>query len=451
LAEGRRSPFEWIAGLGIAALFVWYRLDQGLRGFALIWQDSAGYQTSAFWAGIRPPVAPALWFFTGSPRAYVVTQTVIAVLAWCFLAWTVAMAVGHGWRCVLAGAVVLAFASTMPVVLWDRSVLSESLSFSALAMVFATAIWVGRRVTWTRVVALVVAAAALALTRDPLIWMVLGLGLGVVVYSVLYRLVLKVAVLGAALIVVSLVALVGQGEANRNLDNIDHVYFVRIFPYPNRVQWFADHGMPDAARIREYAAGTKPARGEPKVVGLPPNDASVRALVRWLGSGNATRAYLEYVALHPWYVFSEPLREPERTFNNAEGRLSFYAAPDRTDLALLDGVFDPGPVVVALAAVVGIVVTFGRGVWRRRWWQLVAGLGVFGLFEMLVAWHGDGTETTRHGIDGSVTVRLAVVVTLLTAALAPRAPSSARSTEGTGQGSSMLEYAPAVGPEPGRV
>ena len=100
MAEGRRSPFEWIAGFGIAALFAWYRLDQGLRGFALVWQDSAGYQASAFWAGIRPPVAPALWFFTGSPRAYVVTQTIIAVLAWCFLAWTVAMAVGRGWRCV---------------------------------------------------------------------------------------------------------------------------------------------------------------------------------------------------------------------------------------------------------------------------------------------------------------------------------------------------------------
>jgi hypothetical protein len=451
LAEGRRSPFEWIAGLGIAALFAWYRLDQGLRGFALVWQDSAGYQTSAFWAGIRPPVAPALWFFTGSPRAYVVTQTIVAVLAWCFLAWTVALAVGRGWRCVVAGAVVLAFASTMPVVLWDRSVLSESLSFSALAMVFATAIWVGRRVTWPRVAALVVAGTALALVRDSLIWMVLGLGLGVIVYSVVQRSVLKVAVLGAALVFVSAVALIGQAEANRNLDNIAHVYFVRVFPYSDRVQWFADHGMPDAARIREYAARTKPARGEPKVVGLASNDASVRPLLQWLRSGNATRTYLEYVALHPWYALSEPLREPERTFNNADGRLAFYAAADRTDLAALDAVFDPGPVVVALAAVVGIVVAFRRGVWRRRWWQLVAALGVLGLVEMLVAWHGDGTETLRHGIEGSVTVRLAVVVMLATAALASRARSGATSTEEAGQGSSTLGYAPAVGPEPRRV
>jgi hypothetical protein len=451
LAEGRRSPFEWIAGFGIAALFAWYRLDQGLRGIALVWQDSAGYQTSAFWGGIRPPVAPALWFLTGSPRAYVVTQTIIAVLAWCFLGWTVALAVGRGWRCVLAGAVVLAFASTMPVVLWDRSVLSESLSFSALAMVFATAIWVGRRVTWPRVAALVVAAAALALVRDSLIWMVLGLGLGIIVYVVVHRSVLEVGVLGAALIVVSTVALVGQGEANRNVDNIDHVYFVRIFPYPDRVKWFADHGMPDAARIREYAAGAKPARGEPKVVGLASNDPSVRPLLRWLRSGSATRAYLEYVALHPWYVFAEPLREPERTFNNADGRLAFYAAPDRTDLAVLDAVFDPGPIVVALAAAVAVAVAVRRGVGRRRWWQLVAVLGVLGLVEMLVAWHGDGTETLRHGIEGSVAVRLAVVVMLVTAALVPRARARAAATDGDGQGSSMLGYAPAVGPEPGRV
>jgi hypothetical protein len=78
-------------------------------------------------------------------------------------------------------------------------------------------------------------------------------------------------------------------------------------------------------------------------------------------------------------------------------------------------------------------------------------LGVLGLVEMLVAWHGDGTETTRHGIEGSVAVRLAVVVMLATAALAPRAAEGAAGSEGAGQGSSTLGYAPAVGPEPGRV
>ena len=451
MTKGRRSPFEWAAGLAIAALFAWYRLDQGLHSYPLIWQDTYGYKSSAFWAGIRPPVAPALWFFTGSPRAYVVTQTMISVLAWCFLAWTVAMAVGRGWRSVLAGAVVLAFASTMPIVLWDRSVLSESLSFSALATVFATAIWVARRVTWPRVVALVVASAALALVRDSLIWMVLGLGLIVVVYAVTRGSTAKVLALGAALLVVACVALVGQGQANRNVDNIEHVYFVRVFPFADRVRWFADHGMPNAREVLAYAKTAPTPHGEAKVVAIAPNDATVQPLLRWLRSSDATRTYLEYVALHPWLVLSEPLRTPERTFNNAEGRLSFYAAPDRTDLTVLDTVFDPGPVIVVLGVVVAAVVAWRRGVWRRRWWQMVAVLGALGGFEMLVAWHGDGTETMRHGIVGSVTVRLAAVVLLATAVLADRSRVRAAFTRGPGQGPAGPGYAPAVASEPGRV
>jgi hypothetical protein len=451
LADARRSRLEGAAGIGIAALFAWYRLDQGLHGVALVWQDTFGYQESAFWAGIRPPVAPALWWLTGSPRVYVVAQTVVAVLAWCFLAWTVALAVGRAWWRVLAGTVVLAFASTMPIVLWDRSVLSESVSFSALALVFATAIWVARRVTWPRVVALVAASAALALARDSLIWMVLGLALVVIVFAVVRASGRKVIVLGIALLGVSCVALVGQAQANRNLDNIEHVYFVRIFPFADRVEWFADHGMPDAGQVLKYAKATRAAPGEAKVVTVAPNDPTAQALVRWLRSGDATRTYLEYVALHPWYVLTEPLRDPERTFNNAQGNLAFYAAPDRTDLTVLDAVFDPGPLVVVLALVAAVGVAWVRGVWRERWWQMVALLGALGAFEILVAWHGDGTETTRHGIVGSVTVRLAVVVLLTAAALAPRSRVRAAFTRGPGQGSATPGYAPAVASEPGRV
>src|SRR6185503_14851161 len=102
--------------------------------------DSAGYQNSSLWSGVRPPVAPLLWRITGTPTSFIVVQTLIAIAAWCFLAWVAAMVARPGWPRLVSGAAVLAFACSMPVVIWDRSVLSESLSFSALALVFATAI-----------------------------------------------------------------------------------------------------------------------------------------------------------------------------------------------------------------------------------------------------------------------------------------------------------------------
>jgi hypothetical protein len=84
---------------------------------------------------------------------------------------------------------------------------------------------------------------------------------------------------------------------------------------------------------------------------------------------------------------------------------------------------------------------------------MVALLGGLGVLEMLVAWHGDGTETARHGIVGSVSVRLAVVILLTVGALAPGDPNVAvaRTVRDRKQRSAAPGYAPAVISEPGRI
>ena len=271
-------------------------------------------------------------------------------------------------------------------------------------------------------------------------------------YAVVHNAGAKVLVLGVSLIAVSGYAIIGQAAAHRNIDNVSHVLFVRIFPYPDRVAWFADHGMPNRREVLAYAAAAKSEDGQAKVVGIAPDDPTVQPLVRWLRT-DATAVYLEWLALHPGYVLTEPLREPERAFNNALGRISFYAAPDRVDLPIVNSVFDPGPWWVAGAVVVAIAIGIGRGVWRRRWWRMLALLGGLGMLEMLVAWHGDGTETARHGIVGSVAVRLAVVILVVAGALAPTGGnvSGVRTVLRRRQRPVAPGYAPAVVAEPGRI
>lgn len=418
-----RRSFEIAVGIGVAAAFAGNRLWQGLTGVALVWQDTQGYQESALWAGVRPPVAPILWDLTGTPRSYVVVQTLVGIAAWCFLAWTVAMLAKTGWPRLVAGAVVLAFASTTPIILWDRSVLSESLAFSLLALLFATAIRVTQRVTWPRVAALVAASAGFALVRDSLVWMVVGLAVAIAAYAIVRNAGRKAVALGFLLLAVSGFAIVGQAAAHRNTTNVEHVLFARIFPFPERVKWFADHGMPNQAEVLSYAAATKTERGQPRVVGIVANDPTVQPLVRWMRN-DAIGVYLEWLALHPGFVLTEPLREPERAFNNAEGRLDFYAAVDRTDLSVVNTLFDPGPWIVLAATLVAVGIGLVRQVWRERWWRMIALLLGLSVMEILVAWHGDATETTRHGIVGSVSVRLAVVVLIVAGALAPSSPEA---------------------------
>jgi hypothetical protein len=47
-------------------------------------------------------------------------------------------------------------------------------------------------------------------------------------------------------------------------------------------------------------------------------------------------------------------------------------------------------------------------VWTERPWRAVTVLTLVGIVAMLIAWHGDGQEVTRHTVEGAAEVRLGV-------------------------------------------
>lgn len=425
-ATERVAPVAAILGIGA---FAAYKLWQCLVGDPLVWQDSLSYQARAglslfgrgFWAGHRPPVIPLLWRLTGTDTSFVVVQTIVSIVAWSTLAVVVALLARRTWPRLLAGGVVLGFAATTPIVQWDRSVLSESISLSLLALLFATAILWACRVTWPRAAALVAVAAVFAATRDTQIWVIALLAIALGAYAA-WRgtgrrhadhpgCAAHVAWLAVALAVVVLLTGSASAWAHRTESNVVNVFSVRVFPYVDRIDWFADHGMPDADRLRALARAAKRTHGEAPVVGVDTNAPGFAALGRWLHD-HATATYVEWLLTHPGYVMGEPFRRPERTFNNAQGHLTFYAAPDRTDVSPMNTLLYPPWWVVLVAAVAAVA----GAVWQRRWraheWQITALLGVLGVAHMLLAWHGDGMEVTRHAAMGNVQVRLAVLVAL---------------------------------------
>ena len=170
----RRWQWESRVNFVIGGLaFAWFRLWQGTTAPTLIWQDSKNYETigsqalwsSGFWFGGRPPLTPFLWKLTGSPDAFAIAQTGLSVIAWTLLGWTVGCLFPSGWRRLTGYLVILAFATTTPIVLWDRSVLSESLALSGLALLFASALRLAQKPTPRRAGLLVGAAMWCALAR----------------------------------------------------------------------------------------------------------------------------------------------------------------------------------------------------------------------------------------------------------------------------------------------
>jgi hypothetical protein len=413
-----------VAALAGWAAFTAYIFAQALGGPVLVWNDSLVYRRMAsvptwsrnFWAGPRPPLTPLLLKLVGDGGGFLVAEAAIGALSWGVLAWSVGRVVMPGWRRVVATWLILAFASTWPVTLWSRSLLSEQLALSALALVFAACIWTVRQVTWPRIAVTGAACLVFAATRDAEVWTVALLGGSIAIVSAFRlggnrRLLIRVGTLGLCLIAVAAVAAAGALSSHRAKEDIADVLYVRVFPFPSRVAWFSAHGMPEQHPIDTLAKVTpEPADGV-KVV-APPSDRAFVPLHRWMGAQGAA-TYFEWLAAHPVYVLTEPLIRPERAFNYFNGDLSSYGptqSPMRSPLTVL-----MWPPFIGMVGIVSgaTYLSVLSGVWRVRTWRVVLLLTGLGVVAMFIAWHGDGQEVTRHTIEGQVEFRLGLWILAL--------------------------------------
>lgn len=209
-------------------------------------------------------------------------------------------------------------------------------------------------------------------------------------------------------------ALTGWGavSSHRTRENVADVFYVRVFPFPDRVAWFAAHGMPEQNQVERLAGTTQTEPGTAKVVYVSPTDPAFRQLDGWLAT-NGSSTYFLWLLTHPGYVISEPFARPERAFNSAKGDLLFYAAPSNRMESPLTALVWPSVLGLLVLAGVAVIVSVTSRGWRQPVWRMVVILTVIGVFSMLVAWHGDGQEVTRHTVEGYAELRVGVWILIV--------------------------------------
>jgi hypothetical protein len=436
-----------IAGLllGVTVAGV-LRLVYALEAKDFLWFDSDQYInvshhpffSMAFWSGSQPPLVPLMWKLTGTPTGFAVLQSVVAAVAWGFLAWTVWTCLGRRGRAVAGAWVVLAFSLTPYVLQWDASVLSESVSLACVAVIFGSGLWLIRRFTWPRASFLLGACLLFALARDAGVEVVAAIGLGLAAIAAFHALrhhggakacaILAAVVLGTA----GVVGLAGW-HAHRNVLNVENSLYVRVFPYPSMVASFAAQGMPQGKQIDVVArtvaeeqptnlafASPIPSRSTAVVVGPVLTLPYWEPLREWI-TAHGEGAYLDYLVSHPAYVFSAPFRRPSLAFNSPS-TLAYYKILGHDAVPGSSVLFPRRLVVLILGLVAAALLSF-RGIWRRPDVAFLVAMIPLGIFAMAVGWFGDGQEIARHMIEGNVMVRLAVLLLLLWGLLAPAPPS----------------------------
>lgn len=391
------------------------------------WNDTPGYEAVAarplgsldFWAGTRAPGLALAIKVTGDHAELVDLQIVVSIVAWGVLAWTVGRMVGPGWTRWLASGLVLGFACTRPVTQWDRQVLTESFALSFLALGFAAAFWFARRPTWARGAAVVVVAAAWVATRDTHALVVGMAGAALVVVAGAsrarhHRLEWRVLAVGLALLVLAGTGPWSAERGERGRLSLSNVYATRVLPFPDRLEWFAARGMPDAGRLRRLAAEARAATAADGVVVVVPAlaldhpDPRLREYFDWLVP-DGQRLFARWLVTHPRYVLGEPFARPERAFNDLGGWRGYV--PDHRALPLVDRVlFPPWPfVVVAFAAALALA---ARARLRTAvWWVALAG-ALTAVVHLGASWHFDAQEADRHTLLANVQFRVATLAAL---------------------------------------
>jgi hypothetical protein len=409
----------------------------------LKWNDTADFLASSraswwsqeLWVGSRPPLVPVvLKLVDGDLRLFIAFQCVVAALCWAALVAAVWAVVGGRRGPYVAAGLILAFSLTVPVVMWDQSALSESLAVSLLALTVAAGLQLAARPSRGAVINLLVVTAVWLMVRDsPAVVALLGGTALVGVLAVRHGrarrrgearppLRTPVAALAVGALVLGLAATAASSHGQRHVYPLRNVLEVRILPYPERVRWFADHGMPQAEEfVGEGARRPFEEAGRAPVVYIADGHPDLGPWFAWLAEdGRAT--FARWVVTHPWYVLDEPFRTPERTFNNAGGDRSFYASAHQRRVPLVDRLLAPRTWVVAGVLLLAVGYAIGR---RRVTPALVTGAVTASLAvpHGLLAWHLDGMETARHVIVPALQFHLGVllvVIGLLPAAVRSR-------------------------------
>lgn len=380
-----------------------------------------GWFSTDLWMGWRAPGYPLFLKVVGHADWLPTIQTVVSIVAWLCLAFSLAAALRRPWTRVVGFVAVLVVSLPAAVQMWNEIGLTESFSLSLTALALAGLLRIVHRPTPAWIWGTAAVLIPWMLLRDPNVYLALLVVVPVVVVVAVRRdFRSPFFAAGLVLIVVAGWMLISAGVGERARRPTTNVVTLRVLADRDMREWFVAHGMPDSPLVREQTGKLlidDPVDGVRDVPGL-------ESFQDWL-QHDAQRTYLRYLATHPFRAVADP-------YDDRAAILSWYVndlihiAPE-VMLSVLDlkPWMDTGDflnvrsaeLILAWTAIVLVLVVV-RAVGSRqsrrdpRIWLGTAVI-VLALIAAWTSWVGDALEITRHGIGAAVMLRLGLVITTL--------------------------------------
>lgn len=360
----------------------------------------------ALYTADRPPGIYLLYKLCAYvPERIVLAQALLSALAFALLGWSLARELRARWAQLLALTLLPLGALAWNVAGWNALLLTESLTFSQFALVYACLAQYLRRGGWPETVALLALVALTGFTRDQnsyamllLILLVAGMR-GAAVWRARPERLRLIGLVAAALVLAVLQShLASLGR--RHVFSLYNVLFQRILPQPDDVDWFVAHGAP----LQLVAEDTTLVwRGEwasshDWAVYREPRYAPLHQWNRNAGKADFAR----FLASHPRYLVSLPWRDREQLFSAA---LVDYTGPAPTAPwhVLADWLWSLPLRWLGLP----LLLIYGLMAWRGGVTAAPLIFAVTALAGGLLAYHADAMEVPRHCVTTLFGLRLA--------------------------------------------
>lgn len=223
--------------------------------------DTAGYLMNAaeplfslkFWAGIRPFTIPLFYKIFNNLNTATVVQLAISLICWGVLALCFAHITRTVWLKPVSFGTVLLFSLSTDIILWERYILSDSLSISLFVLLTACLIWLIAEWHLIRAVLLCVVIFFFAFTRESNAWLVMMIALISIGAGVIFKRNRRYLALGFIFLAIFYLSNLTTSIGKRWAAPFFNTFAERILTDYNKLKFFEKNGMPITPEVLSLA------------------------------------------------------------------------------------------------------------------------------------------------------------------------------------------------------
>ena len=366
----------------------------------------------------RPFTTPLVYSLLGRNLTTIVEfQIIFSLASWAFLAFVTAKSIRSRAVRPWAFGFVELFSLSSALNLWDKILLSESISFSLFAVVLALWLLFLRKKNWIIIIALVLTTLLFVFSRATNGYSILFVGVllaGVMIFKpeVRSRYTLTVIISYAMIFAAGLIG------SNMNKELVLpylNIMAQRILPSVEARDFYQQAGMPLDANVMKLSGQNWGSFNGWAFF----TDPALEQFRQW-SLAHGIRTYAAYLISHPRILFIEPLEHLDRLLQgwDPQGTQPFvtenYFPPAGSWLNLANQPEEPKALLFFAALI--LVFTITRWSHKKHFesaWLLPLVLLALVYPQMLLNYHADSKDITRHALATGIQMRFGLWLLLL--------------------------------------